>query len=104
MMFDIYCVSQILSGNKNVTRRVARGGRRPAVPGHIHKLKIDRSKRTYGLIRIEDCRLERLGDLTDDEAVREGFNNKEHYLSYFWNLNHDINDDLLVWRVEFELM
>lgn len=103
MMFDVYCVSQILSGNKTVTRRMP-SGKRPAVPGHIHKLKIDRTKDTYGLILIEDCRLERLCQLTDKEARREGFNDKEHYMNYFRHLNGNIVDDELVWRIKFELL
>ena len=103
MMFDVYCVSQILAGNKDVTRRMATG-KRPAIPGHIHKLKIDRTKNTYGLILIEDCRLERLNQLTDTEAHREGFNNKEHYINYFKHLNGDVADDELIWRIQFELL
>lgn len=79
-------------------------GKRPAVPGHRHWLKIDRTKKCYGLINIIDCRLERLGDLTDKEAVLEGFNDKEHYLNYFRHLNGNVNDEQLVWRVEFELL
>ena len=103
MMFDVYCVSQILAGNKDVTRRMPYG-KRPAVPGHIHKLKIDRTKNTYGLILIEDCRIERLSQLTDEEARREGFNDKEHYMNYFRHLNGNVADDELVWRIKFELL
>lgn len=103
MMFDVYCVSQILSGKKDVTRRIPTG-RRPAVPGHYHKLKVDRTKKTYGLILIKDCRLEKLGELTDKEAVREGFNDKQHYLQYFHHINGDIGENELVWRIEFELL
>lgn len=103
MMFDVYCISQILAGNKNVTRRLV-GKRRPAIPGRNHWLKIDRSKKTYGLIHIESCRLEKLGDLTNKEAIREGFNDKEHYLQYFRHINGNVSEDELVWRVEFELL
>ena len=39
MMFDVFTVSQILSGGKTVTRRM-RGRRRPAVPGRLHKIKV----------------------------------------------------------------
>ena len=103
MMFDVYTVSQILSGDKTVTRRM-RGRRRPAVPGRLHKIKVDRTKNWYGWILIQDCKLERLGDLTDEEAVKEGFNNKEHYMNYFRHLNGDVDDDELIWRVEFEVI
>lgn len=103
MMFDVYTVSQILSGNKTVTRRLS-NGKRPAIPGKIHKLKIDRTQKTYGLILIISCDIVRLGDLTDEEAVKEGFNDKQHYMKYFHYLNGDVDDDELIWRIEFELL
>lgn len=103
MMFDVYCISQILAGKKDITRRMP-NGKRPAVPGHIHKLKVDRTKNTYGLILIEDCRIEKLSQLTDEEARREGFNDKEHYMNYFRHLNGDVADDELVWKIKFELL
>lgn len=103
MMFDVYTVSQILAGNKTVTRRMP-FSRRPAVPNHYHKLKIDRTVKTYGLILILSCELEKLSNLTNEEAIKEGFNNKEHYLKYFKYLNGDVNENQLVWRIEFELM
>lgn len=103
MMFDVYTISQILSGNKTVTRRMP-SGKRPAVPGNIHKLKIDRTKKTYGLIKIESCELEKLGDLTEEEAIKEGFNNKKHYMNYFRYLNGDVEEDQLIWKIEFELL
>ena len=102
-MFDVYTVSQIIAGNKTVTRRMY-NGRRPAVPETIHKLKIDRTQNTYGMIRILDCRVESLSELTDEDAIKEGFNDKEHYLKYFKYLNGDVKMDTLVWRVEFELV
>lgn len=103
MMFDVYCVSQILSGNKTVTRRMPTG-RRPAIPGHKHWLKVDRTKNCYGLINIISCELEKISDLTEEEAIREGFNDKNHYMNYFKHLNGDVEKDQLVWRVEFELL
>lgn len=103
MMFDVYCVSQILSGNKTVTRRMP-GGKRPAVPNHIHKLKVDRTPDTYGSILILNCRMEKLSDLTDEEARKEGFRNKSHYMNYFKHLNGDVDENQLVWRIEFKLI
>ena len=49
--------NKILNKEKTVTRRLINLGnpRRPAVPGHIHKIKIDRTKKTYGEIFILSC-------------------------------------------------
>ena len=105
MMFDRFCVDKILEGKKTVTRRLPKG-RQPARVGKIHKLKIDRTKKTYGLILITDCYLEAIKNIDDKEAKKEGFETKKEYLDYFMNINNidilDNND--LVWRIEFELL
>ena len=105
MMFDKYCIDKILAGEKCVTRRIPKG-RRPAVPGKIHKLKIDRTKKTFGLILIEDCYLSIIKDIDDKEAQREGFSTRKEYIEYFMDINNiDIlNDYDLVWRVQFTLL
>ena len=105
MMFDKFCIDKILEGKKTVTRRLPKG-RQPARIGKIHKLKIDRTKKTYGLILITDCYLEMIKDIDDKEAKKEGFETRKEYLDYFMNINNiDIlNDYDLVWRIEFELL
>ena len=105
MMFDKYCIEKILAGEKTVTRRIPHG-RRPAVPGKIHKLKIDRTPKTYGLILIKDCYLDLVIEIDDEEAKKEGFNNRKEFIDYFMDINNiDIlNDYDLVWRIEFELI
>lgn len=105
MMFDMYCIEQILNGNKTVTRRLPKG-RRPAVPGKIHKLKKDRTKKTFGLILITDCYLGLVKEIDDNEAKKEGFSSRKEYIDYFMDVNNiDILSDYdLVWRVEFELL
>ena len=105
MMFDKFCVDKILAGEKTVTRRLPRG-RQPARPGKIHKLKIDRTPKTYGAILITDCYLSHIGDIDDKEAKKEGFNSRKEYIEYFMDINNiDILSDYdLVWTVEFELL
>lgn len=105
MMFDKYCVDKILNGEKTVTRRIA-GGRRPAIPGKIHKLKTDRTPKVYGKIFIKNCELTLVADITDKEAILEGFNNRKEYINYFMDINNiDILSDYdFLWRVEFELI
>ena len=105
MIFDKYCVNKILNGEKTVTRRIP-NDRRPAIPGKIHKLKIDRTKKTFGLILIRDCYLDFVKDIDDNEAKKEGFESRQEYIEYFMDINNiDIlNDWDLLWRVEFELI
>lgn len=107
MMFDMFCVEKILAKEKTVTRRIASNlNRRPAVPGHIHKLKVDRTPKTYGRIRITDCSLDFVGDIDDKEAIKEGFSSRREYIDYFMDTNNIdmLNDYDLLWRVEFELL
>lgn len=105
MIFDEYCVNKILNDKKTVTRRIP-NGRRPAVPGKIHKLKIDRTKKTFGFILIKDCYLDFVKDIDDNEVKKEGFESRQEYIEYFMDINDiDIlNDWDLLWRVEFELL
>lgn len=104
MMFDKFCIEKILSGEKTVTRRLST--RRPGVPGAIHKLKVDRTPKTFGEILITSCRKEQIKDITEEEAFKEGFDSLNEYLAYFMEVN-DI--DILfrsdwIWRVEFKLI
>lgn len=104
MMFDAESVYKILKGKKCVTRRLFRAdGRRPAVPGSIHKLKIDRTKKTYGYILINSCTETLVKDIDEKEAKREGFNSVKEYIEYFMDVNDiDILSDYdKLWRVRF---
>lgn len=101
MMFDKDTKDMICDRSKNVTRRLYNPARRPAVPGTRHKIKIDRTPAVYGEIDILTCTPQRWGDLTEEDAHREGFNSKPAYQEYFYTVNALINDDDLVWVVEF---
>ena len=91
MMFDNYCIEKILNKEKCVTRRLpAKNGRRPAVPGTIHKLKKDRTKDVYGKILINSCTLTLIKDINDKEAKMEGFNSRKEYIDYFMDINANI--------------
>lgn len=103
-MFDKYCVDKIKNGEKCVTRRLIKSNRRPAVPGTIHKLKINRTADNYGYILINSCSKSKLGEVTDKEAKKEGFGNAQEYFEYFrWvnNIKGQLSKDYEVWRVRF---
>ena len=104
MMFDKFCIEKILNGEKCVTRRLVKNNRRPAVPGHIHKLKINRTSETFGKILINSCTKEKLTDITDADAVKEGFTNKYDYFKYFMKINKIDSIDCEVWRVRFTVI
>ena len=103
MIFDKFCVDKIRSGEKTVTRRLIKSGKRPAIPGTIHKLKIDRTQKDYGYILINSCSESLIADIDEKEAKREGFNNRKEYIDYFMDINNIdmLSDYDLVWRVRF---
>ena len=104
MMFDDYCIKQIISGKKTVTRRLRNDDNRPAVPGNIHKLKKDRTNRTYGYIKIMSCEKYVFGNLTTQDDKKEGFNSITEYEEYFLQVNGSVRKDLKIWVIEFEYL
>ena len=104
MMFDKLCVEKILKGEKTVTRRIKRNNRRPAIPGKVHKIKVDRTDKTYGYIYIQSCTIENtIWPVSHAEAMREGFDNAFDFQKYWLSKNKPYNDEP-IWRVEFDLI
>lgn len=104
MMFDKQTVDLILSGKKTQTRRLRRDDNRPAVPGNIHKLKIDRTGKVYGYIEIISCEKAVFGDITLADAKKEGFKNIEEYTEYFISVNGEVNKSTKIWVINFKLV
>lgn len=84
MMFDKKTKNLICNGLKVVTRRKFNPNKRPAIPGAVHKIKIDRTKKVYGEIEIIACYPQKFGDITEDDAHYEGFNSLWEYKKYFF--------------------
>lgn len=101
MMFDLLCVFLIHRQGKWQTRRKYNPNRRPAIPGQVHKIKIDRTKDVYGYIEILKVYPQKFGDITHFEATAEGFKSVEEYKEYFQKVNGPHNDDDLIWVVTF---
>lgn len=101
MMFDLLCIFLIYRKAKWQTRRKYNPKRRPAIPGQMHKLKIDRTKDVYGYIEIIDVYPQKFGDITQFDAQAEGFDSIEEYKEYFQKVNGPHKDDDLIWVVSF---
>ena len=104
MMFDEDTMTRIHYRIKTETRRLYNPKRRPAIPGHTHKIKIDRTPNTWGEIKILSCEPQRFGDLTLEDAHNEGFFSIKEYKEYFYKINKHISDDDFVWVVKFEVL
>lgn len=103
-MFDKLCIEKIYNEGKWQTRRRYNPSRRPAIPGSIHKLKIDRTKNVYGYIEINNVYSQRFGDISEFDAQAEGFNSVEEYKDYFQSINGEHNPDDMIWVVCFRRM
>lgn len=101
MMFDLLCLFLIYRKGKWQTRRRYTPGRRPAVPGHTHKIKIDRTPDVYGYIEIKDVYVQKFGDIDQFDAQAEGFTSVHEYKEYFQKVNGPHEDDDLIWVVTF---
>lgn len=56
-------------------------------------------------IKITEIREERLGDITEADAVREGFVSRDAFLAYFGTLHKGpIDLTLPVWAISFEVV
>lgn len=104
MMFDKLCLNLILYKNKTETRRKYKENQRPAIPGNIHKLKIDRSPKTYGYIKIDEVTTQKFGEITFQDAINEGFNSVKEYKQYFQEVNGKHNDNDLIYVIKFHLI
>lgn len=103
-MFDEQTLDLILKGKKTQTRRLRNDDNRPAVPGNIHKLKIDRTSKTYGYIEIISCEKAVFGDITETDAHKEGFKNVKEYTKYFTSVNGEVKKSTPIWVINFKLV
>lgn len=97
-----------VSGVKTVTRRLAR-------PNSPCRWKTGRRARVYrqhprtgaapfGEVEIVSTRLEKLGDITDDDVAREGFpgRDRDWFIANFRSIHKtDLPLDQPVWRIEY---
>ena len=110
MNFKPELAAKVMAGEKTVTRRLV--SENPRSPWYINSSSIrigkdyavcpGRGQNAIGQVRVTDVNLERLHDLDDDEAVREGFATKVEFVDAFTAINGSYDPAALVWRIEFE--
>jgi len=95
-------VSMILDGTKTQTRRL---GKKRWNVGSIHQAKTKLFGEAFARLRILMVRQEKLGDISTEDVVREGYTSHCRFI-IAWELIHgrDWDVDAVVWVVDFELV
>lgn len=114
MIFRPDMVAAILAGTKNVTRRISNDGICVCRYqfGRTYAVQPGRGQAAVARIRItSEPRLEKVSEITEDEARREGFASIAEFRGRWLELHGGEWEDRvgpwllgpLVWRIEFEL-
>jgi hypothetical protein len=96
-------VEKILSGAKTQTRRLWLRCR--VRVGAIHPCVTRRFGAPFARVRITAVRQEPLTAISDDDVLREGYEDRAAYLLALENIyGMPLKPDVLVWVVDFELV
>ncbi|AEG14477.1 ASCH domain protein [Desulfofundulus kuznetsovii DSM 6115] len=100
ILFKPEHVEPILSGRKTQTRRL---GRKRWKVGSIHQCRLNYRVEPFAYVKVTAVRRERLGDITEEDAWKEGYPSVEAYREAFEQIYGFWNPDVDVWVVDFEL-
>ena len=53
-------------------------------------------------LKVTDVRVERVQDITEEDARKEGFNSKEEFIKTFLEIYPDCTEESYLWVIEFE--
>ena len=104
MLFKPEHKKMIIEGQKTATRRnwkkrMAKTGGTYAVQTRMFQPKIECS-----IIKANDVYQQRLGDMTESDAMMEGRYTPSEFKKVFERINGFWDADLIVWVVEFKLI
>jgi len=101
LLFKKPYIEKIIRGEKTATRRRSR----PMVKaGGVYRIRVDFFNYLPDRIRVERLYEQRLGEMDDEDAVREGAASIEEYRGEWEELYGAWDDDVYVWVVEFEYL
>ena len=100
LIFKKKHIEQILEGTKTQTRR---RHRRPLKAGRIYDVKRDWYHSTGHKILITNVYRQRLGDLTPEEALKEGGYTVDEFIEKWKEINGSWEPDEVVWVYEFKI-
>ncbi|MGC9079912.1 MAG: ASCH domain-containing protein [Nanopusillaceae archaeon] len=87
----------ILSGKKNLTIRISKPNLRVGDIFILHA-----GGKVIGKFRVKNIYTKKLYQITDDEAIRDGYNNKEELIREIKKIYKGIKDEKEIVIIEFE--
>lgn len=101
ILFKAEHVEPILTGQKTQTRRV---GKKRWNVGSIHQARLSYYAKPFARLRILSVRQERLGNISEKDARREGYESIEEYQEVFERIYGRWIPDKIVWVIDFEVI
>jgi hypothetical protein len=94
-IFKPELAEKVLDGEKTETRRIVKEDETDCryVPGRDYAVQPGRRRRAIGRIAITDVRKEKLGEITHEGAVREGFPTVRAFLDYWRRLHGHVDPE-----------
>lgn len=105
MIFKPVLAAKVMSGEKTETRRPWKGETLCRYrPEHDYAVQPGRGKHQIGRLYVTEVERVVLDTLTDEDAVREGFGDREAFEAY-WRALYDGRWDPMayVWRIRFHV-
>jgi hypothetical protein len=100
-LFKRCLIPLILSGQKTQTRRAHK---RRWIIGHSYKIKDQYLSKGLGTIKITRSFKQRLGDISEQDAQKEGFKTRSAFMDAWRQINGSWNPDIIVTVYEFILI
>lgn len=101
-LFKRSLIPLVLSGQKTQTRRAHK---REWLIGHTYKIKDQYCSKGLGTIKITRAFKQRLGDISEQDAQKEGFANRIEFIKSWTLINKQTwNPDTEVTVYEFKLL
>ena len=101
MLFKPEHVDMILTGKKTQTRRLWK--KRRALVGSIHQARTELFGKPFAYLKILDVHQEYLGEISDEDCIKEGDYTYESYRDIWKKINKSYDTFQKVWVVEFVL-